>query len=86
MNGDGPASQGTRDAATVLPFVAGVLLMPPLIHIFAAPVTIAGIPLIVVYVFLVWAAVIIGAYVLARRLARLAAGPDDVEQPPPDGR
>ena len=33
-----PEGQGARDAATVLPFVAAVLLLPPFVLIFAAPV------------------------------------------------
>ena len=48
--------QGTRDAASLLPVAAAILLLPPVIVVFAAPVLIAGIPLIVVYVFGVWAA------------------------------
>jgi hypothetical protein len=67
--------QGLRDAATVLPFVATVLLMPPVVLIFAAPVMAFGIPLIVVYVFAVWLVVIAAAGLTARRLARLDAAP-----------
>jgi hypothetical protein len=62
--------QGAVDAATVLPFVAAVLLAPPIILIFGAPVMLAGIPLILVYVFGVWAAIILAAALLARRLSR----------------
>ncbi len=57
------------DAATVLPFVAAVLLSPPIILIFAAPVMLAGIPLILIYVFGVWAAIVLSAALLARRLS-----------------
>ena len=67
--------QGLRDAATVLPFVATVLLMPPVVLIFAAPVLALGIPLIVIYVFAVWIAVIAAAGLAARRLARAEAAP-----------
>lgn len=63
-------TQGTRDAATVLPFVAVFLFLPPVILVFAAPALIFGIPLIVVYIYGVWAAVILAALLLARRLER----------------
>ena len=73
-----------RDAATVLPFVAAVLLLPPFVLIFAAPVLFGGIPLIVVYIFGVWAAVILATYLTARRLggkraARTGAAPPGEE-------
>ncbi len=61
--------QGTRDAASLLPVAAAILLLPPFIVVFAAPVLIAGIPLIVVYVFGVWAAIVLCAWLLARNLA-----------------
>ena len=75
-----PEGQGARDAATVLPFVAAVLLLPPVVLIFAAPVLFGGIPLIVVYIFGVWAAIILATYLTARRLsgtraARTGAAP-----------
>jgi hypothetical protein len=59
-------AQATRDAATLLPFAAAALLLPPFILVFAAPVLIAGVPLIVVYVFGVWATVILAAWLLSR--------------------
>ena len=61
--------QGTRDAASLLPVAAAILLLPPFIVVFAAPVLIAGIPLIVVYVFGVWAAIVLCDWLLARNLA-----------------
>jgi uncharacterized RDD family membrane protein YckC len=62
--------QGVRDLAGVLPYAAILLLMPPIILIFTAPVQIAGIPLIVVYLFGVWALIVAGAFVVAERLRR----------------
>ena len=67
--------QGARDAATVLPFLALFLVMPPIVHIFAKPTLVAGIPLIVIYVFSWWAAVIAAAYLVARRLAAREGDP-----------
>jgi hypothetical protein len=72
--GQQPDGERTRDAATILPFVASILLMPPLLGVFAAPVTVSGIPLIIVYVFAVWIAIIGTAFLLARKLSHPALG------------
>lgn len=61
-------SSKTPDAAVVLPLFGLFLLMPPTITLFAASVDIGGVPLIVVYIFSVWAALILCAGLLARRL------------------
>ncbi len=53
------------DAALVLPFAGAFLLMPPFISVFVADIHIAGIPLIIVYLFAVWFALI----AIAGRLA-----------------
>ena len=58
----------TSDAAIALPFLAAVLLAPPVILIFARPAAPWGVPLIVIYVFAVWAAIILAGFLLARRL------------------
>ncbi len=70
-------TRGARDAASLLPVVAGFLLAPPLILIFAAPVVLGGMPLIVVYLFGVWAAVIVAAFVLSRSLRGLGEAAHD---------
>jgi hypothetical protein len=67
-----PDRERTRDLAAILPFAAAVLLAPPLLGVFAAPLAPGGVPLIVVYVFAVWAAIIAGAFLLARRLSHPA--------------
>ena len=66
--------QGLRDAATMLPIAASLLLLPPLIRIFAAPAMLAGIPLVVVYIFAVWAAIILIAAIVAGRVGDQASG------------
>jgi hypothetical protein len=58
--------EALRDAAALLPLAAAVLLLPPIVLIFAAPATIGGVPLIVAYVFLAWAAVVLSAWFIAR--------------------
>ena len=77
----GADPQRVRDAATLLPVTAAILLLPPFILVFAAPVLVAGIPLIVLYVFGVWAAVVLCAWLLARNLAMadVAAGMEGEE-------
>jgi hypothetical protein len=83
MEREQPDRQRTRDAATALPFVATVLLMPPLIGIFAVPIAPGGFPLIILYIFAVWAVIVASAFVLARRLAPPAA--DTPPEGPPEG-
>jgi predicted Kef-type K+ transport protein len=61
-------NRGARDAAAILPFLGVVLLFPPLVYIFAAPAAVAGVPLIVLYLFGVWAAIILVAFLVSRRL------------------
>ncbi len=58
-----------RDVAVVVPLVGLVLFMPPFISLFAAPVSVLGIPLVVLYMFGVWVALILLTWRLARRLA-----------------
>ena len=62
-----------HDAARLLPVLGTILLMPPVVTMFAADVDVAGVPLIVVYLFTTWLALIGCAAWLARRLA--ADGP-----------
>ncbi len=66
--------QRVRDAAVALPFVAAILLMPPLVLIFCAPVFLAGFPLVAVYIFTIWALVIIAALLVARGLVAYERG------------
>ena len=69
-----------RDAARLLPAIGLFLLLPPVIAPFAAPVDIAGVPLLVVYLFAVWLGLIVAAALLARALAPRAPASED---PPP---
>ena len=64
-----PPSGRVRDAAVLLPIVGLVLFVPPLVTLFArAQLGVAGVPLIVVYVFATWLGLIGAAAALARRL------------------
>lgn len=69
--------QRLRSAAVVLPFLGAFLLLPPFLPLFTARVQLLGVPLIVVYIFGVWAALIALAWWLARRIG------GEPEPPPP---
>lgn len=77
---DGPVTS----AAVALPLLGLFLLMPPLIILFAHGAGVGGVPLIVLYVFGVWCALIICAVGLARRLQEPASqGPAEPTVLPP---
>ncbi|MCC6870363.1 MAG: hypothetical protein IT522_16215 [Burkholderiales bacterium] len=69
MKAPRPASARLRDAAVLLPAIGTFLFLPPAITLFVGGGTIAGVPLIVVYLFGLWLALIAGAALIARRLA-----------------
>jgi hypothetical protein len=75
-------SARARDAAHVLPLLGLFLLMPPMIALFAVPLDIAGVPLIVAYLFGVWLALVLGAALLGRALLpREPASPTGCSRP-----
>lgn len=76
MSDGGADRRGARDTATLLPIAAVILLMPPFILIFAIPGTIAGIPIIVVYLFLAWAGLVLAAWLVARHVEPPDGGND----------
>ena len=79
MNRGAPSGR-TRDLALVLPVFGTLALVPPFIGLFARPgMAVAGIPLIVVYLFGLWLALILAALVLARRLAKDDGAPDGTD-------
>lgn len=87
----------TNERAFVLPIAGLLLFVPPLIGLFDGSATVAGIPLILLYVFGGWLLLIAAAQRLARRLlaesrergrGERAAGPtvDPAERPRARGR
>lgn len=64
------AAAKTRDAALVLPLLGLGLFTPPVIALFGAGPGLFGAPAVVVYLFAVWAGLIIAARGLSRRLRR----------------
>lgn len=82
MTGPEDDDHRARDAATILPFLATALIVPPLVLIFAVPVRLAGVPLIVAYLFGVWAVVIAAAWLVAGRLKPQADEDDRISSEP----
>ena len=73
-------SHRARSAAVLVPLIGLFLLMPPFITVFTGPVRPWGIPLIVVYIFCVWVALVLVTALLVRRLRTAApaqAAPGD---------
>lgn len=68
-----------RDAALILPLIGLLLLTPPFAQVFANDSRILGVPTVVVYVFSIWAALIL----IAQRLSVLLSS-DEPTQPPED--
>ncbi|HEX7044578.1 MAG TPA: hypothetical protein VF203_08180 [Burkholderiales bacterium] len=84
MKNDYSRSARARDAAALLPVLGVFLFMPPVITLFVAKLHIAGVPLIVAYLFGVWLALIACAALLARRLRERPARtrPAESAEPP----
>ncbi|MCW5639790.1 MAG: hypothetical protein KIT28_12590 [Rubrivivax sp.] len=80
----GPVFARLRDAAALLPAIGVFLLMPPAINLFTGTRLVAGVPLIVAYLFGVWLALIACAALLARRLEPPPAAAEPAEAPAPD--
>lgn len=66
--------QRLRQTAALVPLLGLALLLPPLIALFTLPLTLGGVPLIVLYLFALWAVLIGAAAWLARRLDDADAG------------
>lgn len=61
-------SPRARNVAVLLPLLGVFLWMPPFILLFGGDARPWGVPLVVAYLFGVWAALLAGAFVLARVL------------------
>ena len=59
-----------RDRALVLPLIGLILLLPPVASIVPTGVRVGGVPLVLAYIFLVWAGLIAVAAALSRGLAK----------------
>jgi len=63
-------SKRMSDVAVIAPLLGLILLIPPVIGLFATEATVFGAPLILVYLFGVWIGLIALAAAIARRLSR----------------
>ena len=63
-----PRRQKARDRSLILLMIGFALLMPPFARIFHLEGKLGGLPVTVVFLFAVWAALIAGAALLSRRL------------------
>ena len=69
------------DRAMVLPLLGVLALLPPFASIFEIDARIAGVPLTALYLFVVWALLIVGAARLARPLRAQDQSRPDVDTP-----
>lgn len=72
-------------AALFLTIAGAILIMPPVAVVFQVERRVLGIPGEVIYLFLVWAALVVGAWWLGRRLPSEPAKPQDGKSQEDDG-
>jgi hypothetical protein len=65
-----------RDMATLLPFALLVMFVPPYLRVFDQDSFLAGLSLLHIYIFGVWALAILASGLIAHRLARDVMEPD----------
>lgn len=73
-----------RDRSVVLVVVGTVVLMPPVAGISLTDGSIGGIPSPLLYVFVIWAALVAGAALLGRPLLDTEQSPSSTETHSPD--
>ena len=66
----------TRDRALIVLLLGLVLVMPPIAGIFEIEARVFGIPATLLYLFVVWAGLIVATSVLARSLLRSDTTPE----------
>jgi hypothetical protein len=74
-----------ESAALFLTIAGALLIMPPLAMVFQVHRRFLGVPSEVIYLFLVWAALIAGAWWLGKRLPSEPAKPLDGKSQEDDG-
>lgn len=65
-----PTRTKVRDAVALMALLGTWLVMPPMLDVVNQPTSVLGIPTIVVYVFVVWAGLILFTRMVARRAGR----------------
>ncbi|HQX57666.1 MAG: hypothetical protein KBF63_17565 [Rhodoferax sp.] len=61
-------SHKAQSAAVLLPILGLFLLFPPFVTLFTGPQRFFGVPLIVIYIFGVWFAIVVATALVVRRL------------------
>lgn len=64
------AFQRLKDIAVIAPIFGFLLLIPPVIGLFATEATVFGAPLVLVYLFVIWLGLIIVAAILSQQLSK----------------
>lgn len=77
-----PEIRKREHTALMVPIVGALLIVPPLLTLFAAPYRIFGAPLETIYLFVIWIAMIVGGVLASRPMPR--AGPVDPDSGPRD--
>ena len=81
MKSQAPVPARTRNAAALLPAIGVFLWMPPVITLFSGGIEVAGVPLIVAYLFGTWLLLIVCAALLTRRLGQRPQPPMPLDPP-----
>ena len=63
------SNKKTQDKAVLLPLLGLLFLMPPIVGIFQVDVKILNIPFTLIYLFVIWAMLILCAALLSRKLS-----------------
>ena len=71
-------SRKREHAAFVLPVFGALLLLPPLINLLGGPQRLFGVPVKIVYLFLVWILLILGSVMISWRMPRSEKKPPDL--------
>ncbi|MEO1493000.1 MAG: hypothetical protein AAFV19_12680 [Pseudomonadota bacterium] len=69
----------THEKAAIVLAIGLLLLMPPVANIFTLPQKIAGVPFTLIYLFVVWAGLILSGILMSQRLLE----EEDARQTPP---
>ena len=61
---------GIKDASILILCLGIVLLLPPIAFIFDKPVVLFGVPLVVLYMFGVWFALVLASCIISRHIPK----------------
>lgn len=79
-SGQYPSSRNAREKSVILLVLGLALLLPPMAGIFQMDTKVFGVPVTLIYLFAVWAGLILGARLLSRHLTDQRAHGTEVGQ------